>query len=47
MKVFVRDTGPGIAATDQEHIFEKFYRGGARKARSRRAEPMARAWDSL
>ena len=26
-RLWVRDTGPGIAAADKEHIFDRFYRG--------------------
>lgn len=29
----VRDRGPGIAAVDQQHLFERFYRGTAAKGR--------------
>lgn len=29
VRVWVRDSGPGIAATDQDHIFERFYVGRA------------------
>ena len=27
MVISIRDRGPGIAAVDQAHLFEKFYRG--------------------
>ena len=30
----VRDHGPGIAATDLPHLFDRFYRGAAAKARA-------------
>jgi signal transduction histidine kinase len=27
VELWVRDTGPGVAAQDQDHLFERFYRG--------------------
>jgi two-component system OmpR family sensor kinase len=34
-KVIVRDTGPGIAAKDVPHIFDRFYRGEKSRTRSK------------
>ena len=33
-EVLIKDTGPGISAEDQEHIFERFYRGEKSRKRS-------------
>ena len=32
----VRDEGPGLSEEDQEHLFERFYRGDPSRVRSRR-----------
>lgn len=34
-KIIVRDTGPGIAATDLPHVFDRFYRGEKSRTRSK------------
>ncbi len=34
LTIAVRDHGPGIAAADLPHVFERFYRGGEAKARA-------------
>jgi signal transduction histidine kinase len=32
--ILVRDHGPGIAAADRPHLFERFYRGAAARTRA-------------